>query len=96
MLPAAHAREHSLEMQLPFVRRLLPDARIVPMLMGYQTRETIEELAKVLTAVRGTVLMVASTDLSHFFDAARAEDLDARVRDCVTRFDPDRLLALFE
>ena len=96
VLPAAHAREHSLEMQLPFVRRLLPDARIVPILMGYQTRDTIEELARVLTAVRGNVLMVASTDLSHFFDAAHAEELDARVRSCVNAFDPDRLLALFE
>ena len=96
VLPSAHAREHSLEMQLPFVRRLLPEARIVPMLMGYQTRETIEDLARVLAGVTGKVLMVASTDLSHYFDAARAEDLDARVRACVTAFDPDGLLALFE
>src|SRR5215212_7359386 len=42
VLPTAHAREHSLEMQLPFIRRLLPDAAIVPLLMGDQTRETIE------------------------------------------------------
>jgi AmmeMemoRadiSam system protein B len=96
VLPAAHVREHSLEMQLPFVRRLLPDARIVPLLMGYQTRDTIEELARVLTGVSGRVLMVASTDLSHYFDAARAADLDGRVRACVTAFDPERLLALFE
>ncbi len=95
-LPAAHAREHSLEMQLPFVRRLFPEARIVPMLMGYQTRETIEELARVLTGAAGNVLMVASTDLSHYFDAARAEDLDGRVRACVAAFDPDRLMTLFE
>src|SRR3954464_14956976 len=39
--PAAHRREHSLEMQLPFIRRLLPEAKIVPLLMGYQSRETI-------------------------------------------------------
>ena len=95
-LPAAHAREHSLEMQLPFVRRLLPDARIVPMLMGYQTRETIEALANVLSGVTGKTLMVASTDLSHYFDATRAEDLDARVGVCVNALDPDALLALFE
>ena len=36
-----HVREHSLEMQLPFVKRLMPEARIVPLLMGFQTRETI-------------------------------------------------------
>jgi AmmeMemoRadiSam system protein B len=42
------------------------------------------------------VLLVASTDLSHYFDAATAERLDARVQDAVASFDPERLLALFE
>ena len=37
---AVHAREHSLEMQLPFLQRVAPDARIVPLLMGYQTADT--------------------------------------------------------
>ena len=97
-MPAAHAREHSLEMQLPFVRRLLPDTRIVPLLMGYQTRETIAQLATALaSALRGCRgLLVASTDLSHYFDAATAAQLDGRVRDCVEAFDPARLLGVFE
>ena len=41
--PAAHAREHSLEMQLPFLRRVLPDVPIVPLVMGYQTPATIRD-----------------------------------------------------
>src|SRR6185436_12676513 len=40
----AHEREHSLEMQLPFVARLLPGMPIVPLVMGYQTRATVETL----------------------------------------------------
>ena len=40
-MPAPHRREHSLEMQLPFLRRLMPDTPIVPLLMGYQTARTI-------------------------------------------------------
>jgi len=103
-LPAAHAREHSLEMQLPFIRRLLPEAAIVPLLMGYQTRETIEALAGALARVAAVhaehaekkILLVASTDLSHYFDAPTAEGLDARVRDCVAACDPERLLKIFE
>ena len=84
-------------MQLPFIRRLLPDAAIVPLLMGYQTRETIEGLADALAKVDGRrVLFVASTDLSHYFDAATARGLDRRVEDCVAACDPDRLLRLFE
>ena len=97
-LPAAHVREHSLEMQLPFLRRVLPDVPIVPLLLGYQTREAIlgcaDALARIETA--GRVLFVASTDLSHYFAAAKAIDLDRRVQECVSGFDPDRLLEIFE
>jgi MEMO1 family protein len=97
-LPAAHGREHSLEMQLPFLRRLLPDTPIVPLLMAYQTRETIEGCAAALAGIDASrrVLLVASTDLSHYLPAAAAVDHDRRVQDCVRAFDPDRLLALFE
>ena len=97
-MPAAHRREHSLEMQLPFLRRLLPGLPIVPLLMGYQTTQTIHALADALAALapQRRILLVASTDLSHYFDAARAESLDARVRDAVSAFDAARLLQVFE
>jgi len=97
-LPSAHAREHSLEMQLPFLQRVLPSARIVPLVIGYQTRDTIEALgAAIPAAVAGRrALIVASTDLSHYFDASRAEALDGVVRGFVERFDPEGLLAEFE
>jgi MEMO1 family protein len=97
-LPEAHAREHSLEMQLPFVRRLFPDLAIAPVVIGYQTRETIEALGALLAAtLRGRrALLVASTDLSHYFDAETAERLDSRVRSHVAAFDAGGLLALFE
>ena len=97
-LPAAHKREHSLEMQLPFLRRVRPDLPIVPMLIGYQRRETIEALGAALAdAFAGRrPLFVASSDLSHYFDAATAATLDGRVQACVESFDPEGLLALFE
>jgi hypothetical protein len=91
--PAAHAREHSLEMQLPFLQRVAPDAKIVPLVMGHQTAETARQLGDVLAAVlRGRkALLVASTDLSHHHDAVSAAMLDAVVIDCVSRFDEDQL-----
>ena len=94
----AHGREHSIEMQLPFLRRLLPEVPIVPALMGLQQKETIEALAEALAgAARGRrVLLVASTDLSHYFDAKTAAVLDGRVQECVRANDPDALTALFE
>ena len=98
VMPEAHRREHSLEMQLPFIRRLLPDVPIVPMLMGLQTRATIEAFAAILATVGHgrRVLLVASTDLSHYFDARRARTLDARVQSCVAQNDPVQLLEIFE
>ena len=50
--PSAHAREHSLEMQLPFLQRVAPDAAIVPLVMGYQTADTAQALAEALAVGR--------------------------------------------
>ena len=96
--PAAHAREHSLEMQLPFLARLAPAVPIVPLLMGYQTAATAAALgAAMATVLRGRrALLVASTDLSHDHDAAAALALDRVVIDCVSRFDADRLQAALD
>jgi MEMO1 family protein len=90
---AAHAREHSLEMQLPFLQHVAPATPIVPLVMGHQTGATARALGDALASVlRGRkAVMIASTDLSHYRDAATAAALDAVVIDCVSRFDPDAL-----
>lgn len=97
-LPEAHAREHSLEMQLPFIRRLLADVPIVPIVIGFQTRGAIEGLAQALAqaAQPRRALLIASTDLSHFLDANTAASLDGRVQGYVDTFDPEGLLEWFE
>ena len=91
--PAAHAREHSLEMQLPFVQRLAPTLPIVPLVMGHQTAKTAHALGNALVkALEGRrALLVASTDLSHYHDAATARALDTVVIECVSRLDADGL-----
>jgi AmmeMemoRadiSam system protein B len=97
-LPAAHQREHSLEMQLPFLMHLAPSIPIVPLLMGYQTAATAAALGDALAiALRGRrALLVASTDLSHYHDAAVASALDRVVIDCVARFDAAGLQAALD
>ena len=96
--PTAHVREHSLEMQLPFLARVLPDADIVPLVMGYQRRDTAYALGDaVAAAVKGRkAALVASTDLSHYQTAATAAKLDARVIQQVAAFDPGGLMSLLE
>jgi AmmeMemoRadiSam system protein B len=90
---AAHAREHSLEMQLPFLQHVAPNTPIVPLVMGHQTASTARALAEGLASVLGgrRALLVASTDLSHYHDAATAARLDGVVLDHVARFDADGL-----
>jgi len=89
----AHAREHSLEMQLPFLQHVAANAMIVPLLMGRQTDATANALGEALAAaLHGRrALLVASTDLSHYQSAATAARLDAVVIDCVSRFDAEGL-----
>jgi AmmeMemoRadiSam system protein B len=98
--PAAHAREHSLEMQLPFITRLMPGARIVPLVMGHQTRATAEALgdalAEAIAAHAGRTLLVASSDLSHYQEARVAARLDAVVLQHVQALDPDGLMRALE
>jgi AmmeMemoRadiSam system protein B len=71
----AHAQEHSLEVQLPFIQRLLPDARLLPLVFGHASPD---EVAAVLDALWGgpETLILVSSDLSHYLghDAARALD----------------------
>jgi hypothetical protein len=95
---AAHAREHSLEMQLPFLQHLAPGCPIVPLLMGRQTAATATALADALaTVLEGRhALLVASTDLSHYHDAAVARQLDAVVIDHVARLDAEGLQAALD
>jgi AmmeMemoRadiSam system protein B len=99
-LPEAHGREHSLEMQMPFVARVLAGVPIVPMVMGDQTRDTAFALgaaiARAVESAGRDVLIVASSDLSHFEDATTAEALDREVIRHVEALDADGLMRALE
>ena len=95
--PGAHAAEHSLEVQVPFLQRTLGEFSIVPIIMGDQSIGSARILAAAIaSAVEGAegkrVLLVASTDLSHYHDDDTARRLDARVVRAVEDFDPEGLL----
>jgi MEMO1 family protein len=96
--PDAHEREHSLEMQLPFLRTLAPGVPIVPIVMGQQTRETAFTVGDCLaTVLKGRrALVIASSDLSHFFDARTAAFLDAQVVEDVEAIGDESLMTRLE
>jgi MEMO1 family protein len=94
-----HQDEHSLEMQMPFLQRVVPDLRVVPAMMGSQTRSEVEALAEGLASAltgREDVVLVASSDLSHYQPAKLANRLDAVVVEHVDRFEPDALMRRLE
>jgi hypothetical protein len=80
-VPAAHLQEHSLEIQLPFLQVALGDVSFVPLIMGDQRADTCYELAEAIySAVQEKeVLIVGSSDLSHFHNYNIASQLDAVV-----------------
>ncbi len=92
-VPEADAEEHSLEIQLPFLQVVLRDFRLTPIIMADQSYRFCEQLAEVLCNVCRDmkVLLIASTDLSHFHSYAEARRLDQVVCDHVASFDPQAL-----
>lgn len=66
--PYAHEHEHSLEVQMPFVRHLFPDARIVPIMVPTTSHAARvgERVAATLTAYAYNALIVGTTDLTHY------------------------------
>jgi AmmeMemoRadiSam system protein B len=93
-----HAREHALELQLPFLARVLPGVPLVPLLMGRQDRAACDRLATALERVlRGRhALVIASSDLSHFHDRPSARQLDDVVLGRLAAFDADGLQSALE
>ena len=82
-VPEGHAQEHSLEIQLPFLQESLKEFSMVPIIQGSQDPSTCEEIARVLAMVlKGKkVLLLASTDLSHFHPYEQAKKLDKKILD---------------
>lgn len=88
----AHAQEHSLEVQLPFLQRVLGEFRLVPLLVGDAAPEQVAEVLERLWGGDET-LVVVSSDLSHYLPYAEARRRDeatmARVLALDARLDRD-------
>ncbi|MGC8787117.1 MAG: AmmeMemoRadiSam system protein B [Anaerolineae bacterium] len=85
--------EHSLEIQLPFLQHVLGNFALTPIMMGEQDWESAMELGQALAKAIGKepVLLVASTDLSHFHRYEIAVRLDQLVLDHITAYDLEGL-----
>jgi AmmeMemoRadiSam system protein B len=88
-----HRKEHALEVQIPFLQSVLKDFKIVPIVMGDQGRMFVDELAeKISKVVDDVTLVVASSDMSHFYSSEEADRLDTIVEKRINDFDFKGLL----
>ncbi len=93
-LPEAHAHEHSLEVQIPFLQVALKSFKLIPLMTEpYWSWESCEYLGSAISeTVKGkNVLLVASSDLSHFHSYEKAAELDRIVLNRIEQFDPQGL-----
>jgi MEMO1 family protein len=95
---AGHRAEHSIEVQLPFLQNVIGGISFVPIVMGDQRRGLCDELSEALARVAKTrnILMIASSDLSHYHPYAEAVTLDKQVIDELKNFNPDNFLNKLE
>ncbi len=90
----AYDQEHSLEIELPFLQRALEgEFQLLPVMVRSQSREVSEQLGIALAEViyGKNALLVASTDLSHFYSQKQADELDAEMLRRVKSFTPEDL-----
>lgn len=92
--PVAYDQEHSLEIELPFIQRALaPGFKLLPVMVRQVDPHTSRELGIALaeTLAGRNALLVASTDLSHFYSQSEANALDGEMLKQIESFAPDTL-----
>ena len=88
--PEVYEKEHSLEVQLPFIQRTFGDVKIVPILMGNPDAQVCKRLAVALNEIIGSrqdVLVIASSDMSHYFPYEAANSMDAATLEAIKQYD---------
>jgi len=90
VVDAAHAEEHSLEVQLPFLQVVLGDFTLVPLVVGQATKEEISDILATLWGGSET-LIVISSDLSHYEEYNTANQMDSAASQAIVNLDPKGL-----
>jgi AmmeMemoRadiSam system protein B len=89
-LSAAHAQEHSLEVELPFLQRILGEFSIIPVLVGTASDDDVAALLDLVWGGPETIIVVSS-DLSHYNDYATAQAIDRRTAEVIAELQPNQI-----
>ena len=94
----AHIQEHSVEVQLPFIQHMRPDVQFVPVVLGRADFKTCEEIgkavARAITRYGEPVVIIASTDMTHYESQESAKNKDQLAIDRILALDPAGLLEI--
>ena len=94
----AHEQEHSLEVQLPFIKYFSPKASILPIALADYSPAVCKDLGQAIAAslqklnLSSNAILIASTDMSHYLQRDVAHKLDHRAIEKVLALDPEGLL----
>lgn len=90
--PVAHEREHSLEVQIPFLQRLVPDFRFVPIVLASDRYAALDELGQAVAQTIGAqhekVLVIVSSDFNHYENDAVTREKDRKAIARILALDP--------
>ena len=97
---AAHQFEHSIEVQLPFLQYFKPDIKIVPITLSFAgidvCKEIGKEIARAISDTGREVVLMASSDMTHYEPQDTAEKKDRQAMDAILRLDEDELFRRVE
>ncbi len=92
-----HKHEHALEVHLPFIQKELGEFTLVPVVMGDQSKRSVDDLANALAkTTTDEHLIVASSDMSHFYPKDIANKLDSMVEKRISEYNYDALMEELE
>jgi AmmeMemoRadiSam system protein B len=92
-----HRAEHAIEVQIPFLQTIKSEFKILPVVIGDQRRKFLDELSdKIAECYNQNFVIIASSDLSHFYSKQMANKLDGLVEERIADFDFEELQADFE
>jgi AmmeMemoRadiSam system protein B len=95
---AGHRSEHAIEVQLPFLQVAMGEFKLLPIVMGNQRPSYCKVVGSAVADIANerSVLVVASSDLSHYYDYDTANEIDKRCMDAVLEMVPENFLGKLE
>lgn len=91
-----HAKEHSVEVQIPFIKYLFPQAKILPIIVGEPNIELCTRFGKALASIvkDKKTLIVASSDLSHYPSFDDAIKVDNKTLQAIAGLNPEEIVSV--